>query len=121
MQSRWMRCIKLQVCLESLGHIVKPVNPPISDQFLTDFIDVWAMNAFYCHYFGKLMFGPDHTMTDKLSKLTRGLSKHHLKEHFQNPILCVSAAQSRIIDYEKDVRGNGCRFYANTNLISYST
>ncbi|MCP4121263.1 MAG: amidase [Bacteroidetes bacterium] len=70
--------------LESLGHTVKMVKPPISDQFLTDFIDIWAMNAFYCYSFGKLMFGPSF-MPHKVSKLTRGLTKHHFKNILKTP------------------------------------
>lgn len=70
--------------LESMGHTVKPVKPPIADQFLDDFIDLWALNAFYCHRFGKLMFGPDFE-PKKVSKLTKGLSEHHLKNIHRTP------------------------------------
>jgi amidase len=70
--------------LESMGHTVKMVRPPISDQFLNDFIDIWAMNAFYCYCFGKLMFGPSFK-PEKVSKLTKGLTKHHFKNIYKTP------------------------------------
>jgi len=61
-----------------------PIKLPIDDQFLTDFVDLWGLNAFYCHHFGKKMFGATF-MKSKLSKLTKGLSKHHLKNIHKTP------------------------------------
>jgi amidase len=70
--------------LESLGHTVVPVELPIEDHFLDDFINIWGLNAFYTKNLGKMMFGKTYDPS-KLSKLTKGLSKHHAKNIHKTP------------------------------------
>ncbi len=102
--------------LESLGHTLKPVTPPIEDQFLTDFIDIWALNAFYCQNFGKLMFGPSF-MPSKVSKLTKGLSKHHLKNILRTPMF-VSRLRRSYYHYENMFEQMGIDLMLTPTLAS---
>ncbi len=70
--------------LEAMGHTVKEVSLNISDQFLEDFIHVWAMNAFFIHRFGKMLF--DKSFKSKnVSNLTKRLSKTYLKNFYKTP------------------------------------
>jgi amidase len=70
--------------LESLGHTVIPIQLPIKEQFIEDFINIWGLNAFYTKKLGKMMFGKTYD-TSQLSKLSNGLSKHHGKNIHKTP------------------------------------
>lgn len=70
--------------LEDLGHEVEEVKLPIPDQFLADFTNYWALPAFYCKSFGKMLFGKAFDKS-KLTKLTQGLAKKHAKNIFKTP------------------------------------
>lgn len=63
---------KTAALLESLGHSVKWIKPPVPEQFVHDFIDTWALGAMLVHRFGPLVFrGMDRS---KVTDLTRYLS-----------------------------------------------
>ncbi|MCB1153195.1 amidase [bacterium] len=102
--------------LESLGHIVTPIELAIPDQFLEDFIDLWALNAFYCHRFGKLMFG-SHFMPDKLTKLTRGLSDHHLKNIHRTPFF-ISRLRRCYHEYQQAFQEMDLDFFLTPTLAN---
>lgn len=69
---------KTVTLLESLGHTVKPVELSIGDDFVDDFSLVWAMNAFFMHRFGKILFDRAF-INSKVSNLTKELSKYYKK------------------------------------------
>ena len=70
--------------LEGLGHTVKEVELPITDELMEDFKYLWGMSAFFMKKFGKSLvqapFDPS-----KLSKLTHGLSDFYVKNMLKTP------------------------------------
>ncbi len=79
--------------LESMGHTVVPIELPIKEQFIDDFINIWGLNAFYCNHLGKRMFGKSYDAS-KLSKLSKGLSKHHGKNILKTPFFVKRLRQT---------------------------
>ena len=90
---------KTAALLESLGHEVREVKVPVADQFIDDFVNLWAMSAFFCMHFGKQIFGK-HYQVEKLSKLTKGLAKHFWKNKLSAPFF-ISRLQRSYYDYQK--------------------
>ncbi|CAG5079188.1 amidase [Parvicella tangerina] len=80
--------LKTVQLLESLGHIVRPVALTIPDQFVEDFANVWAMNAFFIHRFGKVLLDPSFK-SNEVTQLTKGLSKSYLKNCYKTPGIAV--------------------------------
>ncbi len=85
--------------LESLGHTVIPIDLPIKEQFMDDFINIWGLNAFYCNHLGKRMFDPSFDAS-KLTKLSKGLSKHHWKNILKTPFF-VKRLRKTSLEYDK--------------------
>ncbi|MCP4443389.1 MAG: amidase [Aureispira sp.] len=85
--------------LEDLGHEVEEVKLPISDQFLADFTNYWALPAFYCKTFGKQLFGKAYDKS-KLTKLTNDLAKYHAKNILKTPSFVYRLRKS-YRDYKK--------------------
>lgn len=75
---------KTALLLESMGHTVKPIQINVDGQFKEDFVLIWSMNAFFCHRFGKQLFGSKYN-TKKLTNLTLGLSDHYFKNILNTP------------------------------------
>ncbi len=61
--------------LEQLGHTVKLVQMPVSDEMVDYFKYLWAMNAFIVKKFGKVLFKDFNPK--KLTKLSNGLAKYY--------------------------------------------
>ena len=70
--------------LTDLGHTVKLIKLPFSDQLSDDFAILWGMGAFFCHRFGKQLIDPEFN-AGKLTKLTHGLSALYLKNILKTP------------------------------------
>ena len=70
--------------LTDLGHTVKLIKLPFSDQLSDDFEILWGMGAFFCHRFGKQLIDPNFDAS-KLTKLTHGLSGLYLKNILKTP------------------------------------
>lgn len=85
--------------LESLGHTVKLAELNIPNKFVEDFASLWAMNAFFCSRFGKMMFNASFE-ADKISNLTRGLSKSYLEKISKTPSF-VKRLRKTYHDYSK--------------------
>jgi len=94
---------KTATLLESLGHEVTPIDIPVSDQFMDDFVNVWAMSAFACQHFGKIIFGK-HYQSENLTKLTKGLAKHYWKNKLSTPFF-ISRLKKSYYDYQKMLAG----------------
>ena len=90
---------KTAALLESLGHEVREVKVPVADQFIDDFVNTWAMSAFFCLHFGKLIFGK-HYQPEKLTKLTKGLAKHYWENKLSTPFF-ISRLKRSYYDYQK--------------------
>ncbi len=90
---------KTLALLQSMGHEVKPIDLSSQEQFPDDFINLWGMSAFYVKHFGKLMFG-SHFDAKKLTKVTHGLAKHHLRNIFRTPFFIYRLRKS-IHEYKR--------------------
>ncbi|MEZ5001963.1 MAG: amidase [Chitinophagales bacterium] len=85
--------------LESMGHSVQFIEVELNKYFEKDFANLWAMNGFFCHKFGKQLFGSSY-QTEKLTKLTRGLSKYYWDNVLQTPAFIYRLNKS-YYDYAK--------------------
>jgi len=83
--------------LEDLGHEVKMIDLPISEQFVDDFVYLWEMLAFYSKHFGKFIFGK-HFEKDKLTNFMHGLAKSHPKNMLKMPFF-LSRLKKTYQDY----------------------
>ena len=70
--------------LEDLGHTVKEVELPITDELMEDFKYLWGMSAYFIKKFGKSIIQAPYDPT-KLSKLTHGLAKFYAKNMLKTP------------------------------------
>ena len=70
--------------LESLGHTVKPVQLPFTDQLADDFAVIWGMGGFFLNHFGNKLADPTFDST-KLTNLTKGLSSYLAKRFYKIP------------------------------------
>lgn len=67
--------LKTAALLESMGHHVEEIDPPIPDSFVDDFLLYWAMMAMFLVRTGRRVLGPTWDPT-KLDNLTLGLDRH---------------------------------------------
>ncbi len=71
--------------LESLGHHVEPVDPPVPDFFIGDFLTYWSLLASFLVTTGKTTLDRsfDRRATDNL---TRGLARHAVRNAHRIPL-----------------------------------
>jgi amidase len=80
--------------LESLGHRVEEVRPPVAVSFVDDFLLYWSMLAMLVTSTGRRMYGPTWDVS-KLDHLTLGLARH-CRENLQRlPLAIVRLRRSR--------------------------
>jgi len=60
--------------MESLGHDVEEVGPPVGEEFAMDFLRYWALLAFVLHRSGSTAYGKGFDGT-QVEELTKGLSR----------------------------------------------
>jgi amidase len=70
--------------LEKLGHIVEPVELPVGEQFVDDFVLYWGLLAALVARGGRLAFDRAFD-ADKLDGLTRGLRDHYRRNLRHTP------------------------------------
>lgn len=70
--------------LEDLGHTVKEVELPITDELMEDFKYLWGMSAYFVKKFGKSAIQGPYDPS-KLSKLTHGLADFYRKNILKTP------------------------------------
>ena len=70
--------------LESLGHHVEEVDPPVDDTFGEDFALYWGLLGYAITATGSRIMDPDFDAT-KTDNLTRGLAKMFRKELLRTP------------------------------------
>ena len=82
--------------LESLGHRVEEVQPPVPPSFPDHFVRYWSMLALVLTRRGRKDFGPTWDPT-RLDNLTLGLAKHAMRSlHRQPRSIAVLKASRRI-------------------------
>jgi len=85
--------------LEDLGHTVKEVELPITDQLMEDFKYLWGMSAFFIKKFGKSLvqapFDPS-----KLTNLTHGLAKFYTKNMLKTPFFVRRLRRTNLLHDE---------------------
>lgn len=68
--------------LEDLGHTLKPVNFPVSEQMKKDFKLLWILQGFAIRRLGKFLFPPEFD-PQKLTRFTKGLSSKFAKQFWK--------------------------------------
>lgn len=66
---------KVATWLQSEGHCVEQISPPVGKQFADDFLNYWAMLASSLTYFGKALLGRDFDPSE-VEPFTRDLARH---------------------------------------------
>ena len=77
--------LKTAALLESLGHTVEEVDPPIAASFPDHFVRYWSLLAFAITRRGRSDFGPTWDPT-KLDNLTLGLARHAARTLHKQPV-----------------------------------
>lgn len=72
--------------LEKLGHHVDPIDIPIDDTFVQDFVDYWGMLAFVVGTTGRFILDRDFDAT-KLDGLSRGLLERYRRGLLRTPAI----------------------------------
>ncbi|HJQ04487.1 MAG TPA: amidase [Nocardioides sp.] len=92
--------------LESLGHVVEEVDPPVAASYADDFLLYWGFLATAMVKGGRLMHGRSFDPT-RLDNLTRGLDRHARRHLHRLPgaiaRLKRTAAQSDLFHQKYDV------------------
>jgi amidase len=70
--------------LEKAGHVIEPVETPVTEQFADDFLQYWALLAELAADTGKLVFDRSFDVS-KLDGLTLGLRRQHRKSLWRTP------------------------------------
>jgi amidase len=95
--------LKTAALLESLGHKVEEIDPPVPPSFPDHFVRYWALLAFVIARRGRKDYGPSFDMT-KLDNLTLGLARHAGRNLLRQPAsIAVLRASRRVAarHYEK--------------------
>ncbi|MEI2712039.1 MAG: amidase [Nocardioides sp.] len=79
--------------LESLGHRVEEIAPPVPDGFVEDFLIYWSMLALVLRRTGKVRFGRTFDAS-KLDNLTHGLAHFCARRLHRLPKAVASLARS---------------------------
>jgi amidase len=80
--------------LEKLGHHVDPIEIPIDDTFVQDFVDYWGMLAFFVGTTGKFILDREFDAT-KLDGLSRGLLEHYRRNLLRTPAILRRLSRAR--------------------------
>ncbi|HET8602519.1 MAG TPA: amidase [Marmoricola sp.] len=80
--------------LESMGHHVEHVEPPVPESFIDDFLDYWSILAAALTHGGQRAFGPtfDASRTDNL---TQGLARRARRRLWRLPLAVARLQLSR--------------------------
>jgi amidase len=86
--------LKTAALLESMGHRVEEIDPPVPDSFVDDFLLYWGMLAMFVVRTGRATFGPTWDAS-KLDNLTLGLDRHTRRHLHRLPGAIVAIAGSK--------------------------
>jgi amidase len=87
--------------LESLGHTVEPMVPPVPEFFIEDFKLYWGFLAFMIRHFGRVLVG--QIDRERLDGLTQGLSRHFIRRAWRLPLALVRLQGSSLL-YRRNFR-----------------
>ncbi|HEU4567734.1 MAG TPA: amidase [Marmoricola sp.] len=85
--------------LESLGHHVEEVAPPVPESFVVDFLDYWSMLAAALTTGGRRQFGPSFD-AGRTDNLTRGLASRARRRLWRLPLVIARLRRSRRITHQ---------------------
>ncbi len=80
--------------LESLGHRVEEVDPPVPASFPDHFVRYWSMLSFVITRRGRKDFGPTWDPS-RLDNLTLGLARHAARNLHKQPLSIAALAASK--------------------------
>ncbi|MEO6702912.1 MAG: amidase [Jatrophihabitantaceae bacterium] len=88
--------------LASAGHLIEPIEPPVSQQFADDFLQYWGLLGDLAASTGRLSFDR-HFDADRLDGLTLGLRRYHRRNLSRTPgairrLRATSHAYARMFD-----------------------
>lgn len=86
--------LKTAALLESMGHRVEEIDPPVPDSFVDDFLLYWGMLAMVIVRTGRASFGPTWDPS-KLDNLTRGLDRHTRRNLHRLPGAITAIGRSK--------------------------
>jgi amidase len=91
------RAVVLRVArvLESLGHTVEPMVPPVPEFFIEDFKLYWGFLAFSIQRFGRLLVGP--LDPGRLDGLSQGLSRFFARRWWRLPLALARLQASSLL------------------------
>lgn len=89
--------------LESLGHQVEEIEPPVPESFADHFLLYWAMLAMVVSRAGRLKFGPSFDR-GQLDNLTLGLARHCRRNLHRLPvaIAAIGATQRQAARHHEE-------------------
>jgi len=86
--------LKTAALLQSMGHRVDEIDPPVPDSFVDDFLLYWGMLAMFVVRTGRVTFGPTWDAS-KLDNLTLGLDRHTRRNLHRLPGAIAAIAGSK--------------------------
>jgi amidase len=86
--------LKTAALLESMGHRVEEIDPPVPDSFVDDFLLYWGMLAMFIVRTGRASFGPTWDPS-RLDNLTLGLDRHTRRNLHRLPGAITAIARSK--------------------------
>lgn len=92
------------ILLEDLGHTLKPVKWPITNEMRQDFKMLWAANGFIIKKFGQLLFKKPYDPS-RLTLLTKGLSKFYAKNFWRRPLF-IKRLKKLSAQYDNFMKSN---------------
>jgi amidase len=87
--------------LESLGHHVEPLVPPVPEFFIEDFKLYWGFIAFTIQRFGRMLLGS--LDSERLDGLTKGLARFYLRRAARTPLALARLSASSLL-YRREFR-----------------
>jgi amidase len=93
--------------LEQMGHTVVPVDPPVPDSFVDDFLVYWSLLALFLHHNGKRTFNETYNRHSN-DNLTKGLALHAAKNSWRLPLAITRLQRSHRISK---------RFFADYDVV----
>ena len=70
--------------LESAGHEIIPMVPPVEERFIQDFVHYWGLMAFGIEYLGKISISPKFDRS-KIDPFTHGIAQGFTKHLWRTP------------------------------------
>lgn len=76
--------LRVAETLESLGHEIIPMAPPVEKRFIQDFVHYWGLMAFGIEYLGTMSISPNFDRS-KIDPFTHGIAQGFAKHLWRTP------------------------------------